>query len=226
MILRNGLIVLVLICFSLLHGAGCVKRSYGAPLVSQNEVEHFVAKEEMFSVDIPEEWDKKESGFPYELQDENMSAIELSGPISNDRAIVKISLLYYKNGSFFEDYRHYIHVQQNTPTRIDIDKKSVFSKMKVDHKKALSFEIKTTELVFLYPVEQAPMEEGMYYKFAPPYKQVTMIEKFIIIPAKRGFFVIHYDTPKDMFDDCDGVFMKIVKSLHFINPVPWQEKGK
>lgn len=226
MIPKNGWIVLVLVCFPLLHGAECVKRSYGSSAISQNEMEHFVAKEGLFSANIPKGWDRSESRFPYELQDENMSAIELSGPISHDRAMVKISLLYYKNGNFFEDYRHYIHLQQNTPTRIDTEKKTVFTKMKVDQKKALSFEIKTTELVFLYPIEQAPQKEGTYYKFAPPHKQVTMIEKFIMIPAKRGFFVIHYETPEDMYRECGEVLTQIVNSLRFKNPEPWQEKGK
>lgn len=189
-------------------------------------MEHYTAKNELFSVDIPKGWDKKESGFPYEYKGINIIGVKLSGPYNPDAAKVKISLLYYEYGDFFEDYRHYIYMQQNTMTRMDLDKKTVFSKTMVNDKNAIAFEIQTFELIVQYPFDMPTMEEGVKYEFVPPSKKVAMIEKFIIIPAKRGFFVLHYDTPEDMFDDCGEVFTQIVNSLRFKNLEPWQEKGK
>ena len=180
----------------------------------------YEAKDKVFTAQIPNGWSKLESRFDYAGKDDNVTGIKLQGPQNKLGANAKISVIYYEYGGFFSDYKEYIELVQNSPTRENIPKKERYKHIKVGAKKAISFEIKTFELIFEQSINKLP-DTGADYKFVPPYKKVSMLEEYIVVPAKRGFFVLCYEAPVDIRKECTPLFGKVIKSIHFESNIPW-----
>ena len=51
------------------------------------------------------------------------------------------------------------------------------------------------------------------YEIVPPSKKVTIIERYIVIPAGKGFYVLNYHAPEDLAKEYESVFNKIISSF-------------
>jgi len=58
------------------------------------------------------------------------------------------------------------------------------------------------------------MKEGIRYELDPPSIKVGMIDQFIVIPAGKGFYVLHYRAPEDAVDQYQNVFEKVTASFN------------
>lgn len=217
--LKKVFTVVLFLFSSLLFCADCTVKQYGESEAS-GKMELYEAKDKLFSVLLPSSWNRSESGFDYDFRDGNITGVKLVGPKNNVGAEVKISIVYYEYSRSMSNYSDYVALVQNTPTREDFPKKELYKKMVVGGKKAFSFQIKTFDLIFEQSFNRPP-DTGADYKFVPPHTKVSMVEKYIIIPAKHGFFALHYDAPQDMRKECDPIFGKIADSMHFTSPIPW-----
>lgn len=180
----------------------------------------YEAQDKLFTVSIPKGWSKSESRFDYSQKDDNVTGIRLKGPQNSLGASTKISVIYYEYGGFFSNYKEYIELVQSSPTRESVPKKERYEYIKIDGKKAIAFKIKTFELIFEQSIDKLP-DTGADYKFVPPYKKVSILEEYIIVPAKHGFFVLCYEAPVDIRKECAPLFKKVIKSIHFESHIPW-----
>ncbi len=78
--------------------------------------------------------------------------------------------------------------------------------------KGVAFSMKTFELVSR-PSERhmppKPDDGSRIYKIVPPSKKVIMVERFIVLPAGKGFSVLHYRKP----EDTAGEYQKICENV-------------
>jgi len=182
--------------------------------------ERYVCEGGYFSAQVPKGWERTEQGHPYgDLT--KVYGVRLRDPEDRDSAAATISLLYYSGEKFFTDQRQYINARLNSMIREDHDEKKEMVPVEVAGVKGVTFSIKTFELVSR-PSERhmppKPDDGSRIYEIVPPSKKVTMTERFIVLPAGKGFFVLHVRAPEDtageyrkIFDDVTGSFQPQVK---------------
>jgi len=51
------------------------------------------------------------------------------------------------------------------------------------------------------------------FEIAPPSKKVTVIERYIVIPAEKGFYVLNYRASPDIVKSIEGIFEKVLNSF-------------
>ncbi|EDZ63550.1 hypothetical protein SMGD1_1093 [Sulfurimonas gotlandica GD1] len=207
--------------FSFTAFAICGIPSYSTPSGKADELISYTSKYELFQAEVPKYWSKDESNFPYVFDDNNVTGVILKGPKNEVGAEVKISLIYYKYNSFYTGYDRYVKLQLSAPRRKDTNKKDIFLKSKLGENKVLIFDMKSSTYVISPNFNDAPMRPGIMYKMAPNKeiqmidKPVIMNEKFMIMPFKKGFFVIHLVVPEDINNECNEIFERVINSLEF-----------
>jgi hypothetical protein len=173
-----------------------------------------------FSASVPKDWARTEQGHPYGDMTK-VYGVKLRGPEDRDGAAATISLLYYSGEKFFTDHRQYINARLNSMIREDYNEKKEMAPVVVAGLKGVAFSMKTFELVSR-PSERhmppKPDDGSRIYEIVPPSKKVIMAERFIVLPAGKGFIVLHFRAPEDtageyqkIFEDVTGSFQPQVK---------------
>ncbi len=177
--------------------------------------ERYVCEGGYFSASVPRDWSRTEQGHPYgDLT--KVYGVKLSDPEDRDSAAATISLLYYSGEKFFTDHRQYINARLNSMIREDYDDNKEMVPVAVAGLTGVTFSMKTFELVSR-PSERhmppKPDDGSRIYEIVPPSKKVIMAERFIVLPAGKGFYVLHYRAPEEgageyqkIFDDVTGSF--------------------
>ncbi len=174
--------------------------------------EKYASQENYFSVAIPRDWERKEKNHPYgDLT--KISGIRLTGPKNKDGASVTLSVLYYHGDGIFPTYGKFMITTLNSMVRTDYDRGNVITDTTIAGMEAKAFHIRTFALIYLPMGNQTPLLDGLVYEIVPPYIRVNMIQEYCVIPAKKGFYVLHYDAPEDVADDYRGVFATAKASL-------------
>lgn len=187
---------------------------HASPAPMNIAYEKYISEDNFFVVLIPEGWGKQERNFSHAYSDtgDKIRGVELSGPQSKDDVRLTISVLHYEYGQFFKNYGRYISLKTGSFTRIAPEKNVPVTNTAVAGREAKTFEIEKFELVRL-PFEPPPFKEGIVYEIAPPSKKVTVIDRYIVVPAKKGFYVLNYRAPADMAKEYESVFDRIVSSF-------------
>jgi len=173
----------------------------------------YLSEGDFFAVSIPDGWSKEEKDFAhaYTRTGDKVCGVELSGPHNGD-ARPTISVLYYEYGQFFKNYGGYISLKTGSFTRIAPEKDVSITNTTVAGREAKKFEIEKFELIPL-PFDPPDSKEGIMYEIAPPSKKVTIMERYIVIPAEKGFYVLSYRAPEGIAKEHESVFNKVVSSF-------------
>lgn len=186
-----------------------------SPATPKNIVyEKYISEGNFFVVLIPKGWGKEENNFShaYTKTGDKVCGVELSGPHNKDDARLTISVLYYEYGQFFKSYERYINLKTGTFTRLALEKDVYITNTAVAGREAKKFEIEKFELIPL-PFDPPDFKEGIIYEIVPPSKKVTVIERYIVIPAEKGFYVLNYRASPDIAKSIEGTFEKILNSF-------------
>ncbi|MEK6744302.1 MAG: hypothetical protein AABZ15_11855 [Nitrospirota bacterium] len=168
-----------------------------------------------FSVQVPKEWARTEQGHPYGDMTK-VYGVKLSGPEERDGAAATISLLYYSGEKFFTDHRQYINTRLNSMVREDYNDKKEMAPVVVAGLRGVTFTMKTFELVSRSSerhIPPKPDDGSRIYEIVPPSKKVIMAERFIVLPAGKGFFVLHYRAPVDAAGEYRKIFEDVAGSF-------------
>lgn len=216
---RSFLLAMMLTC---LHGGECNINQYGEPPILEGAVEPYMAKEEIFTLSIPQGWSRSEEGFAYQSPDAKTVGIQLKAHADEMRIQPEISAVYYQYGGFFTDYRDYIRLKRLSFDRQDDDNRTSLSEVNAGGKKGVAFLIRTVEATRSEPL----FKPGVMYRLNGEMmaKMIPVFESFRVFPAERGFFVFYYKASDVSASKCEGVFERLVQSVRFINPEPWQGK--
>ncbi len=170
-----------------------------------------------FTVIVPKDWKKTESGHPYgDLT--RIAGVRLTGPNNPDDVPATISVLHYSGEPIFKTPDEFIDNQLNSIVRIDFDRKPLITDSKIAGRPGKTFQIKTFELVYFPQPKLPPMPEGVVYELAPPHKQVDIMEQYIVIPASQGYFVLSYRSPVKLVPEYQSIFAKVVGSFRPLLP--------
>jgi hypothetical protein len=163
----------------------------------------FKMENNYFSCEIPKNWELKRDR--EKERKSKVYKIELLGP-RVEKAPVIIYVAYYDRGNnSFKDHADFIERNSKNilgESRSDTEKFSPVRKTMLNKKKAFEFESEIQE--YLHPESKSS-------------ESVVIKEKFYVIPAKKGFFVLHYFAPKSVFARHLGVFSNIVRTFTIIN---------
>ena len=203
-----SLLILSLMVSLLLFGATLAP----ATIADAGNIEQYTSPDNSFTIAIPKDWEKAEKGHPYgDLT--KITGLKLTGPKNKDGAAITLSILHYGGEGIFPSAKEFIAHTLNSIARTDYDKQAVIAETTVAAMPGKTFQIRTSQLIYLPMKDRPPMREGIVYEIAPPSIQVGMIQEYIVIPAKKGFFVLHYGAPEDIAGEYHGVFEKVTASF-------------
>ncbi len=69
-----------------------------------------------------------------------------------------------------------------------------------------------TRALYEYEDHVVDPASGRYYEPMTP-RKFPMVERFIVIPAKAGFYVLRYKAPPDAEKSLEGVFQRVLDSF-------------
>lgn len=152
-----------------------------------------------FNCSVPKAWELK--------RDEAAEAkrriyeVELLGPRTENAPVMILAGYYAKDNKDFKDFKDFIERNSKDTmgrTEAPTGKYSPVKESALNKRKAFSFEREIKE--FLHP-------ESSDDTF------VMVKEKFLVLPAKEGFHVLHYYAPKSVFAKHLAVFNKVANTF-------------
>jgi hypothetical protein len=139
----------------------------------------------------------------------------------NDAGVTaSIALYWYSGERSFTTPDAYINARLGSMVREDAERGRATVAAQVAGRKATGFRMKTFELVMLpHDRLNAGKDDGpIVYERVAPSRKVIMDEQYIVLPASKGFFVLHYRAPETIAEACRLVFDKVVASFEPLVP--------
>ncbi len=157
--------------------------------------EKYVCDGAYFTAMVPSDWEKED-----EItigRQEKQYGVDLYAPGKPPAAV--ISLIYFgPDHARFKTAEKYIATQRETRDRIKGEKSGKVSSTVVNNRYAKTF-------------------DKLSYEMVPPYSpkavKVEMLERFVVIPAKQGFYSLSFKAPKGEARRYLAAFEKILKTF-------------
>jgi len=159
--------------------------------------EKFTCDGNLFTAMIPSDWEKAEEIILG--RQEKRYGVDLTAPQMAEGAFTNISLIYFgPDHLMFKTYEKYIAKNMEMPRKKKGEKTTGPREITFNGRKALTFEVQRYDSI---PPGAAK----------PSY--VLIYQKQIVIPAKKGFFVMILEAPKSAAKTYLTVFDKIGASF-------------
>jgi len=172
----------------------CEKDSGTSSTHKNLNFEEFTPASKHFTLQVPVEWPREEFNFPRysRLSENNKYELTLRAPGQESLAYLMVRVSYHWDASatperFLYDLLHPRYGSQRTDAKVLL---------------MTGPETKTLEIKKLRQALQ-----GMSGK------PVSAIERYVVIPAHTGFYVLVYDAPEALFKENKWVFDKMVSSF-------------
>lgn len=148
-----------------------------------------------FTAMIPSDWEKEDEVAIGRA--EKQYGVDLYAPGQPPAAT--ISLIYFgPDHKRFKTAEKYIATQKETKDRIPGEASGKVSDTVVNNRYAKAFDKRSYEMVPAY---------------SPKAQKVEMLERFVVIPAKAGFYSLSFKAPKGEAKRYLAVFEKILKTF-------------
>jgi len=175
-----------------------------------------------FSCDVPPEWSRVEgSGFGLSDEEKKTYGITLGAPESGEIP-VRISLYYYAEGNLmYKSLEHYLNLfaKPALGTALEGSSYGEVTPAKVGGRDGMMFERLKQEFVPLQnslDPSDSPGREGIVYERRREMmaRAVPVKERFMLLPAKAGFYALRYSAPADKFAKYLPVFEQAAKRFY------------
>jgi hypothetical protein len=188
-------LVITLSMLSVLTAAACA----GAPKGKPAQFKNFSMENNYFSCQVPAAWslerdkDKDEEYKIYEIQ--------LLAPGAG-KAPTSIFVTYYaQDNADFNGHADFVSRNSKNVAGETKTEREVYDPVKNISLAGRKAQLLARErLVFLHPESKSD-------------ESVQLKEKLYVLPAKEGFYVLHFSAPKDSFLASQAVFEKVAKSF-------------
>lgn len=159
-------------------------------------LEQYVSDGNFFTASVPVSWEKSEEILLGRQEKEY--GVDMSAP-GGPPAPAAISILYYApDHAMFKTHEKFLNTQLKPPTRIKGEVTGKVKDVLVNHRRARTFDKRT-------------------FDFIPPYsptpKKIEMFERCVVMPAKKGFYVLNFRTKKGDEKAYLPVFDKVLQSF-------------
>jgi hypothetical protein len=175
-----------------------------------------------FSCDVPPDWSRVEgTGFGLSDEEKKTYGITLGAPESGEIP-VRISLYYYAEGNLmYKSVDHYLNLFAKPALGVALEGSSYneVTPAKVGSRDGMMFERLKQEFVPLHnslDVPGSPGREGIVYERRREMmaRAVPVKERFMLLPAKAGFYALRYSAPADKFVKYLPVFEQVTKRFY------------
>ena len=131
-----------------------------------------------------------------------------------------IALYWYSGERSFTTPDSYINARLGSMAREDAERGRATFETQIAGRKATGFKMKTFELVMLPHDRLSPAKSDgpIVYERAAPSRKVIMDEHYIVLPASKGFFVLHYRAPEAIAETHRQIFDKVIASFEPLVP--------
>jgi hypothetical protein len=181
--------------------------------------EKYVCEGNYFRALVPSPWTRSDRNAPY-ADMTRVAGAKFEGPMNDAGVAASIALYWYSGEHSFTTPDSYINARLGSMVREDAERKRETAAVPVAGRKAAGFTIRTFELVML-PHDRRNAgkdDDPRVSERAAPSKKVFMDEQYIVIPASKGYFVLHYRAPETIAEAYRPVFDKVVASFEPLVP--------
>ncbi|HAH32724.1 MAG TPA: hypothetical protein DCL44_10470 [Elusimicrobia bacterium] len=148
-----------------------------------------------FSCEVPLKWQLEKKA---EQERMGVFKIALAAP-GGEKSPVTVYVSYFSKGNkYFKDYKDYVDSNSQDDMAAATDKYSPVTNKALNKRKALEFD--REEKRYLHPESKSD-------------ESVTLKEKFYVLPAKDGFFVMHFSAPKAVYLKHLPVFEHVARTF-------------
>lgn len=159
-------------------------------------MEQFICDGNFFKALVPAEWEKSEEILIG--RQEKQYGVDLSAP-GGPPSPASISLLYYaQDHARFKTWEKYISTQRATKNRIKGEASGQMKDTVVNNRHAKTFDKRSYDMVPPY---------------SPKAVKVEMFERFLVVPAKKGFYVLSFKSAKPDAKRYLGTFESVLRSF-------------
>ncbi len=186
-----ALLSISIVTFSDITRAGTVPEAF----------EEYVSEGGYFKVALPSAWGKTDESFGLSAEEKKVYGINILGPSSNDGIASVIAVHYYAPGNLLHKTMERfitIHAQPFMGVNSEGEEYGPVRDALVAGRPAKVFERKIYE--YLQPHVIDP-------------KKIAVYERYVVIPAQKGFYVLRYSAPEDIAEKYRGVFEKVISSF-------------
>ena len=179
----------------------------------------YQAEDGSFHAHVPASWTRSDRTPPYADMTKTAGA-EFAGPAAADSVRPTIALHHYSGEGAFVTPDSFINARLGSMVREDAERGRNTSEMRMAGRNAIVFQMKTFELVTRPPDDPIAGQEGdpRVYEIAPVAKKVLMEEQYVVLPAAKGYFVLHYRAPEGVADRYRPIFETVVASFKPLVP--------
>jgi hypothetical protein len=179
----------------------------------------YVCEGNYFRALVPSAWKRSDRNPPYADMTRVAGAM-FEGPMNDAGVTASIALSWYSGERSFTTPDSYINARLGSMVREDGSRGRATTDMHVAGRKATGFGMKTFELVMLPPERLTAGEDDdpRVYERVAPSRKVIMDEQYIVLPAPRGYFVLHYRAPETVAETYRPVFKRVVASFEPLLP--------
>jgi len=149
-----------------------------------------------------------------------VAGAKFEGPMNDAGVTVSIALYWYSGERSFTTPGSYINARLGSMVREDGSRGRAAVDAQVVGRNATGFKMKAFELVKLPPdrLNQGIDDDPHVYERVAPSRKVIIDEQYIVLPASKGFFVLHYRAPETIAEAYRLVFDKVVASFEPLVP--------
>jgi len=161
----------------------------------------YVSEGGYFKVALPSAWGKSDGSFGLSAEEKKVYGVDVLGPISNDGIASMIAVHYYAPGNLLhETMEGFINIHAQPALGVNLDGRE-YGPVRVE----------------LVAGRSAKVFERKVYEYIPPDafkpKKIAIYERFVVMPAHKGFYVVRYSAPEDIAEKYKPVFEKVISSF-------------
>jgi hypothetical protein len=168
---------------------------------------------------VPSTWMRSDRNPPY-ADMTRVAGAKFEGTPNGEDVPASISLYWYSGERSFTTPDSYINARLGSMAREDAERGRATFDAQVAGRKATGFKMKTFELVMLPHDRLKPGKDDgpIVYELAPPSRKVIMDDQYIVLPASKGYFVLHYRAPESIVEANRPIFDKVIASFEPLVP--------
>ncbi|MBI4656768.1 MAG: hypothetical protein HY746_08500 [Elusimicrobia bacterium] len=159
--------------------------------------EDYISDENSFSARIPSDWEKNEDIiFGRQVKE---YGVDLRGPANKEGAYVAVSATYFgSDHEVFKTHEKYIAANLKSSNQAMGEKTGKVRTIAVAGRTASQFDRNTFISAPLHSVDA---------------KRVKIFQRKIVVPAKKGFYVLTYQAPMDLAKKYLKIFDAVLNSF-------------
>lgn len=181
--------------------------------------EKYTCEGSYFRALVPSTWTRSDRTAPY-ADMTRVAGTKFDGPPNSDSIPASIALYWYSGERSFTTPDSYINARLGSMAREDAERGWATFETQIAGRKATGFKMKTFELVMLPHDRLSPAKSDgpIVYELVAPSKKVIMDDHYIVLPASKGFFVLHYRAPEAIAETHRQIFDKVIASFEPLVP--------